>query len=68
MRLDGRMSRPERTASLDKFKRDNSITVMLISLKAGGVGLNLTSASRVYLMEPYWNPSVNFINIAFIIL
>ncbi len=61
------MSRPERTLSLDKFKKDNSITVMLISLKAGGVGLNLTSASRVYMMEPYWNPAVRLTLVLFYI-
>lgn len=58
VRLDGRMSRPERTLSLDRFKKDSSVTIMLVSLKAGGVGLNLTSASRVYIMEPYWNPAI----------
>ncbi len=33
------------------------ISVFLISLKAGGVALNLTAASRVYLMDPWWNPA-----------
>lgn len=32
------------------------VTVFLVSLKAGGVALNLTEASRVYLMDPWWNP------------
>ncbi|KAJ3082260.1 hypothetical protein HK102_001822 [Quaeritorhiza haematococci] len=58
VRLDGRMVRPDRTAAMEKFKSDPSVTIMLISLKAGGVGLNLTSGSRVYIMEPYWNPAV----------
>ena len=34
------------------------VTVFLVSLKAGGVALNLTEASRVYLMDSWWNPAV----------
>lgn len=37
------------------------VTVFLVSLKAGGVALNLTEASRVYLMDSWWNPAVSFI-------
>lgn len=36
------------------------VTVFLISLKAGGVALNLTEASRVYMMDSWWNPSVEY--------
>lgn len=36
------------------------VTVFLVSLKAGGVALNLTEASRVYLMDSWWNPAVSF--------
>lgn len=36
------------------------MTVFLVSLKAGGVALNLTEASRVYLMDSWWNPAVSF--------
>ncbi len=36
------------------------VTVFLVSLKAGGVALNLTEASRVYLMDSWWNPAVCF--------
>ncbi|KAJ1328664.1 hypothetical protein BSLG_010392 [Batrachochytrium salamandrivorans] len=57
-RLDGKMQRTARYEAMLKYKNDPNITVMLISLKSGGVGLNLTAASRVYLMEPYWNPAV----------
>lgn len=35
------------------------VTVFLVSLKAGGVALNLTEASRVYLMDSWWNPAVS---------
>lgn len=55
--LDGRMQRSERNEHLEKFKNDPSVEVFLISLKAGGVGLNLVSACRAYLLEPYWNPA-----------
>ncbi|KAJ3139737.1 hypothetical protein HK100_011220 [Physocladia obscura] len=57
-RLDGKMTRFDRNNSMQNFKTDPEITILLISLKAGGVGLNLTAANRVYIMEPYWNPAV----------
>jgi DNA repair protein RAD16 len=38
------------------------VTVFLVSLKAGGVALNLTEASRVYLMDSWWNPAVRLFN------
>ncbi|KAJ9476590.1 putative DNA repair protein RAD16 (putative) [Pseudozyma hubeiensis] len=57
-RLDGTMRRPDRTAALEAFKRDPSIEVLLVSLRAGGTGLNLVTACRAYLMDPYWNPAV----------
>ncbi|KAF9429063.1 hypothetical protein BGZ76_001870 [Entomortierella beljakovae] len=57
-RLDGTMQRSDRSVALADFKDKQDIGVILISLKAGGVGLNLTSAQRVYLMDPHWNPAV----------
>ena len=48
------MRRDERTKAMDALKHDPSCEVLLVSLKAGGVGLNLTAAQRVYLMDPYW--------------
>lgn len=56
-RLDGSMSRQERNGNLDSFKR-RGCDVLLTSIRAGGVGLNLTHSSRVYLMEPGWNPAI----------
>lgn len=53
-RLDGTMKRDERTRAMDALKHDPGCEVLLVSLKAGGVGLNLTAAQRVYLMDPYW--------------
>jgi len=56
LRLDG--STKNRQELVDEFNNDDSIKVFLISLKAGGVGLNLTSASAVFLYDPWWNPMV----------
>lgn len=58
VRLDGSMSQAQREASLHSFNHDDGVTVFLISMKAGGLGLNLTRASRVFLLDPWWNPSV----------
>lgn len=54
VRLDGTMSQKRRTQVIQEFQSsaDNSPAIMLLSLKAGGVGLNLTAASRVFLMDP----------------
>jgi len=57
-RLDGGMNRDQRTKAMDRFKADPACEILLVSLRAGGVGLNLTVARRVYLMEPFWNPAV----------
>lgn len=48
------MKRDDRTRAMDTLKHDPGCEVLLVSLKAGGVGLNLTAAQRVYLMDPYW--------------
>lgn len=52
-RLDGSMTSATRKAALQSFREDGSVIVLLISLKAGGVGLNLTSANHVLLMDPW---------------
>lgn len=56
-RLDGRMSRPARGQALDVFRTDPRIHVILVSISAGGLGLNLTTANKVYVMEPQYNPA-----------
>ncbi|SFH23835.1 DEAD/DEAH box helicase [Pedobacter insulae] len=48
----------DRAAVVNSFQDDESVRVLLISLKAGGVGLNLTQADYVYLVDPWWNPAV----------
>lgn len=57
VRLDGTMLRPARTAAMDLFREDDSVRVILVSITAGGLGLNLTSGNSVYVMEPQFNPA-----------
>ena len=54
--LDGRTR--DREARVERFQTDPDVPVFLISLKAGGLGLNLTAAEYVYLLDPWWNPAV----------
>ncbi len=54
--LDGKTR--NREARVDRFQNDAACPVFLISLKAGGHGLNLTAADYVYLLDPWWNPAV----------
>lgn len=56
-RIDGSQNMKKRQSEIDKFQ-DGDSQVFLISLKAGGVGLNLTAASYVFIMDPWWNPAV----------
>ena len=55
--LDGSMTAKARQAAVDRFQSDASIPVFLISLKAGGTGLNLTGADVVVHYDPWWNPA-----------
>ena len=55
-RLDG--STRDRGAVVQRFQSDPAVPVFLISLKAGGVGLNLTGADTVIHFDPWWNPAV----------
>lgn len=54
--LDG--STKDRQAQVERFQNDSDVPVFLISLKAGGTGLNLTKADYVFLLDPWWNPAV----------
>jgi superfamily II DNA or RNA helicase len=56
--LDGSMSAKARQAAVDRFQNSDDIPVFLISLKAGGTGLNLTGADVVVHYDPWWNPAV----------
>ena len=53
--LDGRTRR--RQERVDRFQTDPDCRLFLISLKAGGVGLNLTAADYVFILDPWWNPA-----------
>ncbi|MEO6071620.1 MAG: DEAD/DEAH box helicase [Chitinophagaceae bacterium] len=56
--FDGSTSAPDRQKAIESFQNDEETRVFLISLKAGGVGLNLTAADYVYIVDPWWNPAV----------
>ena len=56
--LDGSMSNEQRQKAVEAFQQDSGIQFFLISLKAGGVGLNLTAADYVFIIDPWWNPAV----------
>nr|XP_043628726.1 DNA repair protein RAD16 [Erigeron canadensis] len=56
--LDGSMSISARESAINRFTDDGECKIFLMSLKAGGVALNLTVASHVFLMDPWWNPAV----------
>lgn len=56
--LDGKSSSQERASEVERFQTDPACKLFLISLKAGGTGLNLTAADYVFLLDPWWNPAV----------
>lgn len=56
--FDGSTTAPDREKAIQSFQKDDEVRVFLISLKAGGVGLNLTAADYVYIVDPWWNPAV----------
>jgi superfamily II DNA or RNA helicase len=56
--LDGATPAKERAEAVARFQDDENCRLFLLSLKAGGVGLNLTAAGYVFLLDPWWNPAV----------
>ncbi|KAL1298728.1 hypothetical protein HN51_043027 [Arachis hypogaea] len=58
VRLDGTLNQQQREKVIKQFSEDDEILVLLMSLKAGGVGINLTAASNAFVMDPWWNPAV----------
>ncbi|MEO6894658.1 MAG: SNF2-related protein [Ginsengibacter sp.] len=56
--FDGSTSPADREKAIQNFQSNENCRVFLISLKAGGVGLNLTAADYVYIVDPWWNPAV----------
>lgn len=57
-RLDGQTPHLKRRDMVHRFQTESKSHVFLISLKAGGVGLNLTAADYVFILDPWWNPAV----------
>lgn len=60
VKLQGSMSPQQRDNTIKYFMENTQVEVFLVSLKAGGVALNLCEASQVFLMDPWWNPSVEW--------
>ncbi|KAI5811500.1 SNF2 family N-terminal domain-containing protein [Peziza echinospora] len=58
--LEGSMTPAQRDAVIKHFMETPECEVFLVSLKAGGVALNLTEASQVFILDPWWNPSVEW--------
>jgi len=56
--FDGSTTAADREKAIKRFQEEDNCRVFLISLKAGGVGLNLTAADYVYIVDPWWNPAV----------
>jgi len=56
--FDGSTSSKDREIAIQEFQNNHNCRVFLISLKAGGIGLNLTAADYVYIVDPWWNPAV----------
>ena len=56
--LDGSVPAEDRKRAVVQFQEEEDTRIFLISLKAGGVGLTLTAADYVYLVDPWWNPAV----------
>ncbi|HRJ17276.1 MAG TPA: C-terminal helicase domain-containing protein, partial [Saprospiraceae bacterium] len=56
--LSGDLSSTQRQAEIARFQNDPQVQAFLISIKAGGTGLNLTAADYVFVLDPWWNPFV----------
>ena len=52
------MGQPQRQRAIDRFRSEPAVLVCAMSLRAGGLGLNLTEASLVVILDPWWNPAV----------
>jgi len=58
--LDGSMTPAQRQRSIEYFMNNTDVEIFLVSLKAGGVALNLVEASRVFIVDPWWNPAAEW--------
>jgi DNA repair protein RAD16 len=60
VKLTGSMPQAQRKSVLNQFKKDKTIKIIILSLRAGGEGLNLQEATKVFVLEPWWNPQVEW--------
>ena len=58
VRYDGKVVEKDRSHAISQFSKDSTIKVILFTISCGAIGLDLTAADRVYLMEPQWNPTI----------
>ncbi|KAK4113157.1 hypothetical protein N656DRAFT_797686 [Canariomyces notabilis] len=58
LRFDGKVPQKERQGVVKRFQTDPTVKILLLTLSCGAVGITLTAASRAYLMEPHWNPTL----------
>ncbi|RFN51448.1 alpha-1,6-mannosyltransferase subunit [Fusarium flagelliforme] len=58
VRFDGKVPQKDRQDIVERFRHDPSVRVMLLTLTCGAAGLTLTVATRAYIMEPHWNPTL----------
>jgi superfamily II DNA or RNA helicase len=58
LRLDGSTPAAQRTRLIERFQETTGPAIFLVSLKAGGAGINLTAADYVFLLDPWWNPAI----------
>lgn len=56
--MEGSNTQKERARIIKTFQEDQRVQIFLVSLKTAGVGLNLVSANKVFIMDPWWNPAV----------
>ena len=56
--MEGSTPHKERTRIVEKFQKDPTVQIFIVSLKTAGVGLNLVAANKVFLVDPWWNPGV----------
>ncbi|AFN83658.1 DNA repair and recombination protein [Encephalitozoon romaleae SJ-2008] len=59
LRMDGRTPTSIRSSLVDRFNRSEDVFIFLLTTKVGGLGLNLTGASRIVIYDPDWNPSTD---------
>jgi SNF2 family DNA or RNA helicase len=58
VRIDGKVATSKRSLAVQQLRDDPRIRVILVTIACGACGLDLTAASRVHLLEPQWNPSL----------